>query len=337
MDFQAFYQSIKEGKLSSLYVFVGQEEFVKASALRELRGKILPEGLEEMNETLLDNPDADALIAAAETLPMLGERRLVIVRDCALLTGGRARDEAAQSEKLTKYIDQVPESSCLLFYCTGTIDKRKKFASALMKKASVVQFDPLDDMNLAKWMRGRLKGYGKTISAQNAQLLAFTSGRDLTNLAGEIDKLASFVQEREEITQEDIARVATRTAECSIFEMTDALVAGNSAKALRLFTDLMEAGEQRIGILAMILRQYRQLLHLRLMSDENIPQGEQIKRLGVAPFIYKRIAAQGRGYDARQLQECVTMCVETDYAIKSGQRREDAALDRVMLMLCKKK
>ena len=56
LDFQGFYQSLKENRIDKLYVFSGQEEFIKVSALRDLRKKILPEGLEDMNETLLDNP-----------------------------------------------------------------------------------------------------------------------------------------------------------------------------------------------------------------------------------------------------------------------------------------
>jgi DNA polymerase-3 subunit delta len=334
VEFQGFYQSLREGKIAKLYVFSGQEAFIKASALRDLRQKILPEGFEDMNEALLDNPSADALIAAAETLPMLGEKRLVVVRECALLTGGKARDEAAESERLLSYIQNLPETACIVFYCTANPDKRKKLTAALMKQACCVQFDPLDDVNLAKWMRGRLKTHGKTISPGNVQLLAFTSGRDLTQLCGELDKLVSYCGERTEITQEDIRRVATRTTECSIFELMDALVAGQRGKSLQLLTRLLEGGEQRIGILAMILRQYRQLLYLRMMSADNLPQSEQMKRLGVAPFVYKRLLAQGKAYSDEQLRQYVDLCVDTDYAIKSGRMREEAALDRVLLLLC---
>lgn len=334
MDFQGFYQSLKENRIERIYVFSGQEEFIKASALRDLRKKILPEGLEEMNEALLENPGADALIAAAETLPMLGEKRLVVVKECALLTSGKAKDEAADSERLLEYIKNLPDTACIVFYMTANPDKRKKLTAALMKQACCVQFDPLDDINLAKWMRGRLKGHGKTISPGNAQLLAFTSGRDLTQLSGEIDKLVSFSGDRGEITQDDIESVATRTVECSIFELMDALVAGKRAQSLQLLSHLLESGEQRIGILAMMLRQYRQLLYLRMMMQDNLPQSEQMKRLAVAPFVYKRLLAQVKAYSIEKLKECVDLCVDADYAIKSGRMREDAALDRVMLILC---
>ena len=61
---------------------------------------------------------------------------------------------------------------------------------------------------------------------------------------------------------------------------------------------------------------------------------EQMKRLGVAPFVYKRLLTQGKAYSLEKLKENVALCVDADYAIKSGRMREEAALDRVMLLLC---
>lgn len=336
MTHQAFFDALKNGTLARVYLFSGEEEHVKRSALRKLRERILTPGLEQMNETILDNPSADAIISSCETLPMMDACRLIVVRDSALLTAGRARDEAAEAERLAAYIPRVPETSCLVFYCGGTIDKRKKLSQALSKAATVVQFDPLDDMELARWMRATLKGYGKTISPQEAQFLAFTSGRDLTMLLREIEKLVSYAGERTEITHDDIEQVATKTLECTVFNMVDAILAGKEEQAFRLLSHLLETGEARIGILALIQRQYRQLLHAKLMQEGKVPQGEQMKRLGVPSFVFNRIQGQVRGYDAAALARCVGLCEETDFGIKSGRMREDAALERAMLMLCGK-
>ena len=85
-------QTVKNGVASFLYfydvpnrksvivTFEGVEENIKASALNALRKALWPEGLEELNETLLDNPMTDAIIAAAETLPFMADKRLVTVR-----------------------------------------------------------------------------------------------------------------------------------------------------------------------------------------------------------------------------------------------------------------
>ena len=119
--------------------------------------------------------------------------------------------------------------------------------------------------------------------------------------------------------------------------MVDALAAGKAKEAFELLGVLLAAGEQRIGILAMITRHYRQMMHLRAMQAENQQQGQMAKTLGVPPFALTRLSRQvgRRSYDS--LKRCVEMCVQADYDIKRGALREDAALDRLMLTLSAQK
>ena len=81
MDRRLFDQQLEKGNIPSVLLFEGEEEHLKQEALSRLKSRILPEGMEEMNMLLLSDPDTDQLIAAAETLPFLADRRLVIVRD----------------------------------------------------------------------------------------------------------------------------------------------------------------------------------------------------------------------------------------------------------------
>ena len=59
MDHRAFFEELKKGNIASCYVFEGPEEYIKRSALEALRARLLPEGLAEMNETRLRDPDAN--------------------------------------------------------------------------------------------------------------------------------------------------------------------------------------------------------------------------------------------------------------------------------------
>ena len=65
MNYREFAQALKNGNIGGAYLFEGVEENIKDSALAALRKRMLPEGLEEMNEAQMDNPPADAVIAAA--------------------------------------------------------------------------------------------------------------------------------------------------------------------------------------------------------------------------------------------------------------------------------
>ena len=92
MDWKELYASWDRGEYKSVYLFHGEEEYIKKSALERLRGDILPAGLEALNETILEGAvSADRVIEAAETLPMMCDRRLVVVKDWGPLMSGKAK------------------------------------------------------------------------------------------------------------------------------------------------------------------------------------------------------------------------------------------------------
>jgi len=333
MDQWAFFDELKAGKVQNVYLFYGPEAYIRRSAIAALEKKLLMPGLESMNRTVMSAPSAQAVIENCETLPMMSDYRMIIVEDCALLTAGKAKDEAQDSEMLAAYLKRVPPTTCLLFDAGGTIDKRKKLTKALLSMPGAVSFDALDDAQLHRWISQTLRPLGKKMDRVVCDQLAFTSGRDLTLLHGELSKLAAYAGEREAITSEDVEKIATHTAECTVFAMVDALSAGKVRDAFELLSVLLSAGEQRIGILAMITRHYRQMMHLCAMRQDKVPQAQIAKALGIPPFALTRLSKQVGRRPYAALRSAVDACVQADYDIKRGALREDAALERLMLTL----
>lgn len=333
MDQWAFFDELKAGTVRNVYCFYGPEAYIRRSAVAKLREKVLMPGLEAMNETVLSAPTAQQVIESCETLPMMSDYRLVIVRDCALTQSGKAKDEEQESAALCEYLPRVPQTTCLLFELGDGVDKRKKLPQALLKLPGAVSFDALDDAQLARWMGQTLRPLGKKMDRAACDALAFTSGRDLMMLSGELQKLAAYAGERTEITAQDVEQVATHTAECTVFAMVDAITERRAQRAFELLGVLLQGGEQRIGILAMIARQYRQMMHLSALTHERVPQAQQAKLLGVPPFALTRLSRQVGKRTYESLRACVEACVQADYDIKRGALREEAALERLMLYL----
>ena len=328
MDRKEFLQAVKANSVRGAYLFEGVEENIKAAALAALRGQLLPEGLEELNENLMDNPSTDALIAAAETLPFLADKRLVVVREHPALAG-----KAEADERLTEYMAHVPDSCVMVFLCRGKADARKKLYRAIQKHGAVVTFSPLSDVELNAWIIKAFSALGKCCAPQTASLLAFTVGNDTALLRAEMEKIAALCGEREDVTDEDVRAVATRSIECTVFEMVDAVVAGQEGRAFSLLKDMLLSGSDRIGILAMLLRQYRLLQHVKIMQFEKKSAQEIKQRLGVAPFAAERCIRQAAAYSGKEIKQAVDICLDTEYRIKSGRLNQEGALEAAMLAI----
>ena len=326
MDRKEFTQLIKAGTVSGAYVFEGVEENIKAATLQSLRKAILPEGMEELNESVMDAPATDAVIAACETLPFLADKRLVIVREHPALTG-----RADADDRLLSYISNVPDSAVLVFLCRGKADARKKLYGAIKKVGGIVSFAPLSDAELNAWIVKTFVGLGKSVTPQTASVLAFTVGSDTALLRREIEKLAALAGDRDTVTEEDVHAVATRSVECTVFEMVDAVVAGQQGKAFGLLRDMLTTGSDRLGILAMLLRQFRLMQHIKIMQFEKLAAGEIKQRLGIAPFAAERCMRQASGYTGGQVKKAVQICLNAEYKVKSGGWNQEGALESAML------
>ena len=326
MDRKEFSQLLKAGKVQGAYLFEGVEENIKAATLQALRKAVLPEGLEELNETLMDAPQTDAIIAACETLPFMADKRLIIVREHPALSG-----RADADERLVAYIPQVPESAVLVFLCRGKADARKKLYTAVKKANGIVSFAPLTDAELNAWIIKTFNSLGKSVTPQTASVLSFTVGNDTALLRLEIEKLAALAGDRDTVTEEDVQSVATRSVECTVFEMVDAVVAGQQGKAFGLLRDMLTTGSDRLGILAMLLRQFRLMQHIKIMQYEKLSPADIKTRLGIAPFAAERCMRQASGYTGGQVKKAVQICLNAEFKVKSGAWNQEGALESAML------
>ena len=328
MESFAFDKLVAQGTVPSVLLFEGEEEYLKQEALSALRRALLPAGMEEMNEMVLEDPDTDRLIAAAETLPFLADRRLVIVRDHAALAG-----RAEADEKLVGYLPSVPASTVLLFYCTGKPDGRKKLYGAVKKLNGIVSFSALKGSELTRFITDAFRREGKECDARTAEYLAFTVGADAGLLLTEIAKISSFTGDRPTVTAADVTALATPSTECTVFQMVDAVVTGQEKRTFTLLRNQLRAGADRLQLLAMILRQYRLLQHIKIMQYEKKSRDFIRSALGLPSFAVEQDLRQAAAYTGGQVKKAVALCLDTEYAIKSGRLQPDSGLEMVVLKL----
>ena len=328
MDRKDFYQALSQGSLPSVLIFEGEEEQLKQSALAELRRRLLPEGMEALNETVLEAPLTDQLIAAAETQPFMADRRLIIVRDHPSLTG-----RAEADDRLLAYLPSIPSFSLLLFYCTGKPDGRKKLYASVKKTGGVVTFASLKGAELTRFVTDAFKKAGKECDERTAEFLIFTVGDDAGLLTNEIQKIADYTGDRPAVLSSDVSALATPSTECTVFQMVDAVVTGQRNRAFTLLRNQLLNGTDRMAILAMLLRQYRLLQHIKIMQYEKCG-GDYIRTaLGVPPFAVEQYLRQAAGYTGGQVRNAVRICFDMEYAVKSGRIQQEGAVESVIIRL----
>ncbi len=328
MDRSEFERSLAGGTLPAVLLFEGEEDYLKQQAWQALRRATLPEGMEELNETILDAPETDAIIAAAETLPFLADRRLILVRDHPALIGRSDADE-----QLLAYVGHIPNTARVVFYCTKKPDGRKKLYTAVKKLNGIVTFGPLRDRELTSFVTRAFHDLGKECDERTADYLAFTVGSDAHLLLSEITKIASHQPEVAAVHPDEITALATPSVECTVFQMVDAVVTGQKAKALSLLRKQLLLGTDRVFILAMLLRQFRLMQHVKIMLYEKKNQAAIRSALGVPSFAAEQIQRQAALFTNGQIKQAVQICLNTETAIKTGALNAEGGMEAALLKI----
>jgi len=332
LNYLGFFESLRQGDIKPVYVFEGEEEYIKAQAVKALCAKLLPEGLEAMNLTELANPAADELIAAVETLPMMADRRVVLVREYAPLTSGRAADDD-ETEKMIKYLPSASPSTCLMFIVKGKADGRKKLYTYCKQHQTIVDFSAMTEPQAVSWIIRSMKALGKRMDIAVAERFLFTVGNDAALLKQEIEKLADYAGERDTVLAEDIDAISVRSLECTVFQMVDAQVAGDYGETMILMQKVLSGGEDRMLILAMLLRQYRMLYQTRCLIEENVPQSELASLLKIPPFAVRRTQTQAMRYDKQRLKMVYDFLLDFEYRLKSGKLPQDGCAEAALMQM----
>ncbi len=341
MTREQFHEQLKAGAILPCYLFEGEEEYTKRAALDSLKQRVISGDFAQLNHSVLRNPPVDELIAVAETLPLMADKRLVVVHDLSLLGGkggneeeeeGKAKGSGA-ADRLADYLARLPASLCLVFYTQGKANGTRKLYKLLSKQGAVVSFETPGQSTLIKWMARELKAYGKQIDRATAEQMLFAVGQDMHLLSHELAKVAAHAGEREAVSAEDVEAVCIKTIEYKVFDLSDAVVAGQASRASRLMDEMIREGEQRLMLLALLQRQYRQLLFAKLLSQQNLAPEALARKLAVPPFVGRKLQQLARQHSLPRLKWAYDLLIDTEFLVKSGQILEEGSLEQALYQL----
>jgi len=212
----------------------------------------------------------------------------------------------------------MPDTTCLLFVETE-VDKRSRLYKAVKNCGRITEFQTQDEKTLMKWILGILKKENRKITEATLQLFLERTGTDMENISMELEKLLSFTQSRDVITNRDIEEICTLQTTNRIFDMIRAIAEKNQKQALTLYYDLLALKEPPMRILFLIARQFQQLLLIKSLAAKGYDKNTIAAKAQVAPFIAGRCMAQAKSFTREQLEAAVRDCVDSEEAVKTGQ------------------
>jgi len=329
LSFKDFQAEIRSGKIGLLYLFVGEDAYLRGNALSALLDAALTPAVRPFNLDVFrggETPPGD-IADRMLSFPMMAARRVVVVRECDQLNEAAAR-------LLFPLLESPPETTTSVFV-GDKVDGRKKFFSTLQKAARVLEFKPMKGREVLSWVQERLRASGKRASQEALHLFCERAGADLGVLAGEIDKLLAFSGDRQAIDREDVEQVVGVSAESSIFDLTDAVGARDAGRALYALRRVREAGERGGGILWQLTQHVHRLMKVKTLKDSKVSEKDLPGRLALPPFVAAKYVGQARNFSYPDLWRAYEALVAAEDHLKSGYQTEETVLQLLVRTLCR--
>ena len=321
-------KQIKEADFHSCYLYYGQEAYLIQLYTERLRAGLMEKEEEMMNVTVFTDKKiaVSSIIDAAQTLPFLAARRLVIVKGSGLFQTGRKDD----SEKMASYLSDIPPSTVLLFI-EDTVDKRGKLYKAVAKFGSAVEMNGLSDQELSRFMISQCKKSHVVLHPAEAAYFCSTVGGSIENMLLELNKLTAFKGEGGIATNQDIDAVCTKSLDTRIFDLVDACANKKPQIALEIYRNLISRKESPIMVLAMLYRQFKMIFECKALINAGISQGEIAARTGIREFLVRGSLKQGQRFTEERLKDAMIQCLQTDVDIKTGKMNPEMAVELILL------
>ncbi|CAG9619382.1 DNA polymerase III subunit delta [Sutcliffiella rhizosphaerae] len=337
MGFEAL-KKIKANHFAQVYLLLGTEVFL----MKEVREAIITHALNEEEHDFnlsfydMEEQSVDIAIEDAETLPFMGERRVVVISNPFFLTGEKNKSKVEHNmDRFLSYIQAAAPYTILVIQAPyEKLDERKKMVKQLKQEAELIVTKPLEERELKQWMKEKAEQYGAQLTDDAAEELLKVAGVNLSVLSQELSKMAMYIGASEqEISVEIVKKLAAKSMEHSVFELIEKMVQRKIDEALELFYELIRNNEEPIKLHALIANQFRLLYQVKDLSEQGYSQQKVAGLLRVHPYRVKLAAQQAGHYNREELMKMMEELAEADYLMKSGKIDKQLAMEMLLIKL----
>ena len=331
MNPEQLVQQMERGRIDAVYFFSGDESFRKEEAVDALVARVVEPGTEAFCLDVLrgDESDAAAILTAVSLVPMMAERRIVVVRDFHKLP-------QKDREAVADYAER-PAPGTVLVLEAPRVNLKTRVYERLAASAVSVVFYPLFPEKVPAWLQQHAKRYGKRLTPEAAHQLQAIAGSDLGELAGEVEKLAVFVGGRDTIAAGDVESALGPVRAGSVFDIAEAVGEKDLAKALDAYQRAIDGGDAPQAIVALFVRHLVILWKIRFLKRDRRTDDDIKKKLqlgwGFNRF-YNRYSAQSRLLAGRDLLSGFEALYEADTSLKSSTLPPELVMRRLLYTLC---
>lgn len=318
-------KELKTGKLHSIYLLYGEEEYLLQTCVKKIK-RIFGDIVNGINFIQIDDKNVDRLISDIETPAFGYPKKLIIVKDSGLFKKeskskqDKTNKNSTLQEKIAKYLtenkDTIKESLVLVFIEKEIV--KNELQKSIEQLGIICNFEKLKPIQISKRIKAICSAYKVKIDDKTLEYFIETCGTNMMTLINEIRKLIEYVGENGTITQEYIDLLSIKELDSVIFDLTDNIGQKKVYESLTILNELLYNKEPIQKILITLYNHFKKL-YLTKIAEE---YGEDIKgALNLKPnqvFLITKYKRQSAYFKKDELKTILQRLIDLDYKAKRG-------------------
>jgi len=333
MDLSELKLQLKNSTVSGIYLFSGREDYLKQYYIDQIIGAVLPNGDDGLNYLRVEYSQVRILDMTdyMQALPVFADRKILHVT--ALDTDTVRKDI---TEAIAAIIKDFPEYLVVVFDRQTTDPQNQTVAFSDIKKLASAHIHELvlneqDPDLLKRWMMRRAASYGKTLSPSAAEHLLSIADNNMLSLGNELNKICAYAKGNE-IYIQDIDAVTVRTIDAQIYELADAVLAGDAVKCMLCADDLLEKFPDTM-VLASVYNCFSRLYRVGIGKERGLSAVEIAKQFNLKQGTVNKNLRILRSFSLNKIKQLVFICVDADSELKRVSRDKRKSMDVFLLRL----
>jgi DNA polymerase-3 subunit delta len=312
-------------ELQPAYLIAGSDRPKVDRAVARLRARFEPDAVELHDAALTNGDDA---VAACNALGLFGAGTRLVVLE------GVEAWKAPDAKAIAAYL-KSPAPGTTVALVGGELKKDAPLAKAVTGHGSVLIWD-VTTKGVPRWIGEQFKLHGATADASACRLLAELVGDDLYELAGEVEKVATWANGGT-VTDADIELLVTPRAESPPWNLTDAWGARDVGGVLRAAERMLDRTGDPVSrtiprLVGSLTNHVRRARAIRRLEEDGLSSSEAAARLGMKPYPAQKLYHQVQNFSGAELDDALVRLAELDHALKGGSRlANELELERALV------
>ncbi|MBQ7105680.1 MAG: DNA polymerase III subunit delta [Bacilli bacterium] len=262
----------------------------------------------------LSNTLIEDVIEDLDTYNFLVEKKVIVCDNAWFLTGSKTRGMIEQNvDSFTKYLNNPSSENILILIC-DKLDERKSIVKLLKEKATFID----NEISINKIIKSRLEDF----KMEDYVIKYFIEycGNDNEKILNELEKLKCYKYSDKIITYDDIDSIVLKTFNDNVFSLIDAIMNKNKKKAIKLYEDLLNNGEDINKILSLLADQFRMIYNGKILLKEyNNNYKEVASILDIHPYRFQKSIESSYNYSLKDVLKYLEMIDDIEIDIKTGK------------------